>query len=119
MSRMSSRARNLPHCTFHHIHSHTGLSDGFSQGNDLADTIAKRARLVGPTPFSGSPILDVSGFYIAFKGNFLLGGVKEDVRKVMREIRRGFLQGLATQGRTLSSFSLAHSKVLKQVRAVF
>ncbi len=115
LARAKAHLLRRPRASLKHVHSHTGKDDILSVGNAAADLLAKEARSLGPV----SPdvfTMDTCGVYLTFKTKVLMGGVKDDVSRVISEIRRSKWKALPSQGATMSQFRSSFRAIQKQVR---
>ena len=74
-----------PLISLRYVPAHTLGEDSLSKGNEMADRMAKSARVSCPKP---PPVtLAWDGVFIVFEGKVLQKGVKEDLRYVQRHCR--------------------------------
>jgi len=106
-----------PNLSLQYTPAHTNASDPLSKGNDMADRVAKLAR-ESHSDATPPPLvtLDTLGVYLEFKGQILMGGVKEDIRKILRVKRSQKWKLLSKQGRTLKNFRTIFPRVQRQIR---
>lgn len=117
VDRMNLFLSRKPNCKVRHVHSHTGLDDLLSRGNDSADLLAKEARTRGPPLAAYPPTLDAGGVYLSLKGKILMGGVKKDVGRVLKSLRFAARSSLKSQSLTLNLFPSFHT-THKQIKSL-
>jgi hypothetical protein len=104
-----------PRISLHYVRAHTSRLDDISQGNEVADTLAKAARVrLSQTP--PAVTYDQDGIYLSFKDVILNSGVKTDIRKILCDLRAKIWKPLR-QGKTMKSFRTNFQKSHKVMRA--
>ena len=102
-----------PHIQLQFVKGHTGNQDWYSKGNQMADTLAKKAN----APTTDGITLDDGGVYLTLNGRLNFSGIKEEINQVMRAQRQEALHKLHQQSATISAFPTQYTRVAADIRA--